>query len=225
MINFNNVTKYYATNGGGKKTILENASFQIHKGQSPALIGLNGAGKSTLIRMISGNELPDSGKITRKNINISWPLGLANFQGSLTGRENVRFVARLYGIEPKEIIDYVVDFAEIGDYFDMPIKTYSSGMRSRLAFGLSMAIEFDFYLIDEIISVGDARFKAKCAQAFMTKSHKSNMIMVSHSEKTLNDFCNCAFWLREGSIYYFENVKTALAEYNNYTKGLSIQLK
>uniref|UniRef100_A0A914Y2L4 ABC transporter domain-containing protein n=1 Tax=Panagrolaimus superbus TaxID=310955 RepID=A0A914Y2L4_9BILA len=151
-------------------------NLEIPSGKSVAFIGRNGAGKSTLLRMIGGIDRPDSGKIIT-NKTISWPVGLAGgFQGSLTGRENVKFVARLYAKqeELKEKIEFVEEFAELGKYFDMPIKTYSSGMRSRLGFGLSMAFKFDYYIVDEVTAVGDARFKEKCAQLFKERHKESS---------------------------------------------------
>ncbi|PZR03056.1 MAG: ABC transporter ATP-binding protein, partial [Flavobacterium psychrophilum] len=157
MIRIENLTKSYKT-PKGKHYVFKNLSVELPSDKSVALIGRNGAGKSTLLRMIGGIDRPDSGRILT-NKTISWPVGLAGgFQGSLTGRENVKFVSRLYARkdEIREKVEFVEAFAEIGKYFDMPIKTYSSGMRSRLGFGLSMAFKFDYYLVDEVTAVGDA---------------------------------------------------------------------
>ena len=167
MIKIENLTKSYRTSQG-RHYVFKDLNVELPTGKSVALIGRNGAGKSTLLRMIGGIDRPDSGNIITDK-SISWPVGLSGgFQGSLTGRENVKFVARLYAEkhELREKIDFVEDFAELGKYFDMPIKTYSSGMRSRLGFGLSMAFHFDYYLVDEVTAVGDARFKKKCADLF-----------------------------------------------------------
>ncbi len=189
MIKIENLTKSYRT-PTGRHYVFKDLNLEIPSGKSVAFIGRNGAGKSTLLRMIGGIDRPDSGKIIT-NKTISWPVGLAGgFQGSLTGRENVKFVARLYAKqeELKEKIEFVEEFAELGKYFDMPIKTYSSGMRSRLGFGLSMAFKFDYYIVDEVTAVGDARFKEKCAQLFKERHKESSFLMVSHSLNSLKEF-------------------------------------
>ncbi|HFW6723670.1 TPA: ABC transporter ATP-binding protein, partial [Escherichia coli] len=198
MIKIENLTKSYRT-PTGRHYVFKDLNIEIPSGKSVAFIGCNGAGKSTLLRMIGGIDRPDSGKIIT-NKTISWPVGLAGgFQGSLTGRENVKFVARLYAKqeELKEKIEFVEEFAELGKYFDMPIKTYSSGMRSRLGFGLSMAFKFDYYIVDEVTAVGDARFKEKCAQLFKERHKESSFLMVSHSLNSLNKFCDIAFVISE----------------------------
>ncbi|HAJ0575407.1 TPA: ABC transporter ATP-binding protein, partial [Escherichia coli] len=198
MIKIENLTKSYRT-PTGRHYVFKDLNIEIPSGKSVAFIGRNGAGKSTLLRMIGGIDRPDSGKIIT-NKTISWPVGLAGgFQGSLTGRENVKFVARLYAKqeELKEKIEFVEEFAELGKYFDMPIKTYSSGMRSRLGFGLSMAFKFDYYIVDEVTAVGDARFKEKCAQLFKERHKESSFLMVSHSLNSLNKFCDIAFVISE----------------------------
>ncbi|HDH9113227.1 TPA: ABC transporter ATP-binding protein, partial [Escherichia coli] len=182
MIKIENLTKSYRT-PTGRHYVFKDLNLEIPSGKSVAFIGRNGAGKSTLLRMIGGIDRPDSGKIIT-NKTISWPVGLAGgFQGSLTGRENVKFVARLYAKsnELHEKIAFVESFSELGKYFDMPLKTYSSGMRSRLGFGLSMAFKFDYYLVDEVTAVGDMRFKSKCLNVFNSKKEESCFIMVSHS--------------------------------------------
>lgn len=218
MIKIENLTKSYRT-PTGRHYVFKDLNIEIPSGKSVAFIGRNGAGKSTLLRMIGGIDRPDSGKIIT-NKTISWPVGLAGgFQGSLTGRENVKFVARLYAKqeELKEKIEFVEEFAELGKYFDMPIKTYSSGMRSRLGFGLSMAFKFDYYIVDEVTAVGDARFKEKCAQLFKERHKESSFLMVSHSLNSLKESCDVAIVFKNSYIIgYYENVQSGIDEYKMY---------
>ena len=218
MIKIENLTKSYRT-PTGRHYVFKDLNIEIPSGKSVAFIGRNGAGKSTLLRMIGGIDRPDSGKIIT-NKTVSWPVGLAGgFQGSLTGRENVKFVARLYAKqeELKEKIEFVEEFAELGKYFDMPIKTYSSGMRSRLGFGLSMAFKFDYYIVDEVTAVGDARFKEKCAQLFKERHKESSFLMVSHSLNSLKEFCDVAIVFKNSYIIgYYENVQSGIDEYKMY---------
>ncbi|RBT87922.1 ABC transporter ATP-binding protein [Escherichia coli] len=215
MIKIENLTKSYRA-PAGRHYVFKNLNIEIPSGKSVAFIGRNGAGKSTLLRMIGGIDRPDSGKIIT-NKTISWPVGLAGgFQGSLTGRENVKFVARLYAKqeELKEKIEFVEEFAELGKYFDMPIKTYSSGMRSRLGFGLSMAFKFDYYIVDEVTAVGDARFKEKCAQLFKERHKESSFLMVSHSLNSLKEFCDVAIVFKDdNAVGFYEDVQEGIEEY------------
>ncbi|EGI9608275.1 ABC transporter ATP-binding protein [Escherichia coli] len=215
MIKIENLTKSYRT-PTGRHYVFKDLNIEIPSGKSVAFIGRNGAGKSTLLRMIGGIDRPDSGKIIT-NKTISWPVGLAGgFQGSLTGRENVKFVARLYAKqeELKEKIEFVEEFAELGKYFDMPIKTYSSGMRSRLGFGLSMAFKFDYYIVDEVTAVGDARFKEKCAQLFKERHKESSFLMVSHSLNSLKEFCDVAIVFKDdNAVGFYEDVHEGIKSY------------
>lgn len=215
MIRIENLSKSYPT-PQGRHYVFKDLNIELPSGKSVAIIGRNGAGKSTLLRMIGGIDRPDSGRIITDST-ISWPVGLAGgFQGSLTGRENVKFVARLYATrdELKEKVAFVEEFAELGKYFDMPIKTYSSGMKSRLGFGLSMAFKFDYYLVDEVTAVGDARFKQKCAAFFNTKHKESSFLMVSHSLESLVNYCSGAILIkRDNIIEYFDDVRKAIFEY------------
>ena len=215
MIKIENLTKSYRT-PTGRHYVFKDLNIEIPSGKSVAFIGRNGAGKSTLLRMIGGIDRPDSGKIIT-NKTISWPVGLAGgFQGSLTGRENVKFVARLYAKqeELKEKIEFVEEFAELGKYFDMPIKTYSSGMRSRLGFGLSMAFKFDYYIVDEVTAVGDARFKEKCANLFKERHKESSFLMVSHSLNSLKEFCDVAIVFKDDNrVDFYEDVQEGIEEY------------
>ncbi len=215
MIKIENLTKSYRT-PKGRHYVFKDMNVELPSGKSVALIGRNGAGKSTLLRVIGGIDRPDSGRILTDNT-ISWPVGLAGgFQGSLTGRENVKFVARLYAKpdELREKVSFVEEFAELGKYFDMPIKTYSSGMKSRLGFGLSMAFKFDYYLVDEVTAVGDARFKQKCADIFNACHEESSFLMVSHSLGLLKEFCDVALFIgRDNKVTYFDSVGEAILNY------------
>ncbi|MBU9857978.1 ABC transporter ATP-binding protein [Rahnella bonaserana] len=217
MIKIENLTKSYRT-PKGRHYVFKDLNVELPSGKSVALIGRNGAGKSTLLRVIGGIDRPDSGKI-HTDKTISWPVGLAGgFQGSLTGRENVKFVARLYSTpdQLREKVAFVEEFAELGKYFDMPIKTYSSGMKSRLGFGLSMAFKFDYYLVDEVTAVGDARFKQKCADLFKARHEEASFLMVSHSLGSLKEFCDVALFIgRDNKVKYFESVDEAITTYKN----------
>lgn len=215
MIKIENLTKSYRT-PSGRHYVFRDLNLLLPSGKSIALIGRNGAGKSTLLRIIGGIDRPDYGHI-KTDSTISWPVGLSGgFQGSLTGRQNVKFVARLYAKkeELQEKVAFVERFAELGKYFDMPIKTYSSGMRSRLGFGLSMAFKFDYYLVDEVTAVGDARFKRKCSELFKSRHDESNFIMVSHSLNSLKEFCDIALYIdRENKVTLYNDVSTAIDNY------------
>lgn len=212
MIELHNVFKFYRTKTG-RKVILDNVSMSFRPGTSYGLLGINGAGKSTTMRLLAGSELPNSGKIIR-NSNISWPLGFSvGMHPALSGRENVHFVARLYGEDPYKICDFVEDFAELGSNIDEPFRTYSSGMVQRLAFGLSMAIRFECYLIDEVMAVGDARFQAKCADEFGRRSAESDLIMISHSMETIREYCSRCLVLAHGVVHEFSDVDDAIEAY------------
>ncbi|WP_112289420.1 MULTISPECIES: ABC transporter ATP-binding protein [Rahnella] len=215
MIKIENLTKSYRT-PKGRHYVFKDLNVELPSGKSVALIGRNGAGKSTLLRVIGGIDRPDSGKI-HTDKTISWPVGLAGgFQGSLTGRENVKFVARLYSTpdQLREKVAFVEEFAELGKYFDMPIKTYSSGMKSRLGFGLSMAFKFDYYLVDEVTAVGDARFKQKCADLFKARHEEASFLMVSHSLGSLKEFCDVALFIgRDNKILFLDSVQNAIELY------------
>ncbi|MGL4600700.1 MAG: ABC transporter ATP-binding protein [Plesiomonas sp.] len=216
MIYLQNLTKSYRT-PTGRHYVFKDINITLAAGKSVGLIGRNGAGKSTLLRVIGGIDRPDSGSvITQKT--ISWPLGLAGgFQGSLTGRENVKFVARLYAKKEElaEKVAFVEAFAELGKYFDMPIKAYSSGMRSRLGFGLSMAFNFDYYLIDEVTAVGDATFKKKCADLIQQKREQSQFLMVSHSMSELKKFCDIALLISRHSVEVYHSIDEAIQVYQD----------
>lgn len=217
MIQLDRVFKFYRTEGH-VKIVLDHVSTVFQPGRSYGLLGVNGAGKSTTMRMIAGTELPNSGRI-RRSVRVSWPLGFTGgFHPKMTGRENVKFVARAYGSDIRQVIDFVEDFAEIGDYIDVPIETYSSGMAARLAFGLSMAIEFDCYLIDEVIAVGDARFQERCRAAFDARRKNSDLIVVSHSMATIKAYCDQGAVLVDGQILMFESIDKAIQVYNRMNR-------
>lgn len=212
MIRVRNLTKSY-TYQGKRVTILKNLNFTVDTGESIAVLGANGAGKSTLLRLLGGIDLPDSGTIETDS-SISWPVGLmGGFQGSLTGRENVTFVSRIYAGKsdiPRKV-RYVEEFAELGVYFDRPFKTYSSGMRSRVAFGLSMAFDFDVYLIDEVTAAGDQRFREKSKRVLLDRKKYSDFLMVDHNLWGLKLHCDRAFILEDGSIEEFADLDEAVS--------------
>jgi capsular polysaccharide transport system ATP-binding protein len=212
MIRVSNLTKSFVYNGK-RSTILKNVDFTIETGESVAILGANGAGKSTLLRLLGGIDLPDSGTI-ESDASISWPVGLVGgFQGSLTGRENVTFVSRIYASKADipEKVRYVEEFAELGVYFDRPFKTYSSGMRSRVAFGLSMAFDFDVYLIDEVTAAGDQRFRQKCKELLMERKRNADFLMVDHNLWGLKFHCDRAFILEDGKIEMYDDLAHAVA--------------
>ncbi|APX74571.1 ABC transporter ATP-binding protein [Achromobacter insolitus] len=215
MIELRSVSKSYRT-PRGRKYVFRDLSFVIPPDKNVAIIGRNGAGKSTLMRLLGGQDSPDSGKIITTNT-ISWPVGLSGgFQGSMTGRQNVKFVARVYGAERErmaEVVKYVEDFAELGEYFDQPVNTYSSGMRGRLAFGLSMAFDFDYYLVDEAMSVGDASFKKKATIEFSKRTHRANLLLVTHGMTQVRSLCDIVLLLNNGKVEQFDNVEEGIAAY------------
>jgi capsular polysaccharide transport system ATP-binding protein len=220
MIKVKDLYKRYNNRDGREAPwVLKNLNLTIPKGVSVGLVGRNGAGKSTLLRIIAGMDNPERGSIER-HCRVSWPIGLSGgFQSSMTGRQNVKFVARVHGFDKNlhKIMDYVEEFAELGKSFDQPIKTYSSGMRSRLNFGLSLAFDFDVYLSDEATSVGDRAFKAKASKAFKDKIGQSSLIMVSHSEGILKDLCQAGIYLKQGHATWFDDVNDAIAAYHAET--------
>ncbi len=215
MIRVEDVYKRYQTDHGPGKWVLQGVSFVIPPKVSVGLIGGNGAGKSTLLRLIGGIDQPSRGRIERR-CRVSWPMGFGGgLQGSLTGRQNAKFVCRIHGHEEDiaEKIHSIETFAELGDAFDEPIKTYSSGMRSRLQFGLSLAFEFDVYISDEATSTGDAAFRKKASTAFKQLIDSASIIMAAHSESTLKEFCTAGIWLHKGTAQWFDNVQDALSAY------------
>lgn len=209
MIEFIDVHKEYRLRGV-TKVILDGLTLRLPPDKNVAILGQNGAGKSTVMRLIAGAELPDRGRIKR-NAKVSWPLGFSGgFNGQMTGMENIRFVARMYGEDTEEIIDFVKDFSELGESIKLPVKTYSSGMKARLAFGVSMAIDFSFYLIDEVTAVGDTRFRKKCNEMFKNKLANSRIIMISHGVGTIRRFCDAGCVLDNGRLTLYDDVEDAI---------------
>lgn len=212
MIFCEQVTKSYPM-GAGRKQVLRGIDLSIRPGEHVGCLGRNGAGKTTLIKLIGGVEMPTSGKIKRQ-MSVSWPLGFGGgFQGSLTGYDNARFISRIYGHDYSELRDFVEDFTELGAQLKMPVKTYSSGMRARLAFALSLAIEFDCYLIDEVIMVGDQNFHRKCHYELFEKRGDRALIFASHSAELVREFCNRALILHQGHGKIYTDVDEALEVY------------
>ena len=216
MIEVKNLTKSYVHKGKRVK-IFEDISFRVDRGESVALLGRNGAGKSTLLRILGGIDIPDSGTI-QADVSISWPVGLiGGFQGSLSGRENVIFVSKIYaGNEPdviQEKVRRVEEFAELGDYYDRPFHTYSSGMRSRVTFGLSMAFDFDVYLMDEVSSAGDERFRKRSRQRLEELNQKADFMLVDHNLWGLKFHCNRALLLHNGGLIEFDDLNEAIASH------------
>lgn len=212
-IELRNITKTYRSRRSGKKTVLQDLSATFERGYSYGILGLNGAGKSTLLRLISGAERPTFGEI-RSDVSISWRLGFTScFNSTLTGMENLRFVCRIYGADIDEVSDFVEDFAEIGKAIHEPVRNYSSGMRARLAFGLSMAIRFQVYIIDESLSVGDVTFQEKCQIEFDRRRKESDILMTSHSPVMIEQYCDRAGVIDNGELTMFDNLDDATAFY------------
>jgi len=218
MIELRNVTKTYML-GGVKKTVAKNISLKIPTGVSVGLLGRNGAGKSTLMRMISGTLAPSAGSIHHHGT-VSWPVGFAgSFHPELSGAQNTRFLARVYGCDTEELVDFVADFAELGRHFDLPFRTYSSGMRSRLAFGVSMGIRFDTYLIDEVTSVGDANFQARSRDVLKARTRQAGAIVVSHGMGMIRQLCTSGAVLEDGALSYFDDIEDAIEQHEQNLKS------
>ena len=215
MIHIEHVIKRYATRHG-EVTVLDDVNLTIRPGEKVGILGRNGAGKSTIIRLISGAERPSSGLI-RREMSVSWPLAFGGaFQGSLTGLDNLRFICRVYGKSTEDRIAYVQEFSELGRYLREPVKTYSAGMRARLAFAISMVVEFDCFLIDEIVAVGDSRFHEKCRIELFEKRKDRAMIIVSHDPGYVRAHCDRAAVLVQGKLSTFDHVDDAFAFYQTH---------
>ncbi len=217
MIYFRNVSKAYRTRKG-RHMVLDNQSFDFEIGHNYGILGANGAGKSTLLRLVSGAEPVSRGRIDRR-VRVSFPLGFAGtFNGYLSGRQNAKFLARAYGADLRKVLDFVWDFSELEAYFDMPFNTYSSGMKAKLSLGLSLAIDFDVYLVDEVTEVGDARFRQKSAEAFRSRARQSDIIMVSHNPNTIKAYCDRGAVLENGQISFYPTVEEAMKVHSRNMK-------
>jgi capsular polysaccharide transport system ATP-binding protein len=217
MIRLAQVNKSYATSSGPVK-VLDGVNMVLQRGEAIGIVGRNGAGKSTLIRIVSGAEMPDSGVVER-TMSVSWPLAFAGgFQSTLTGLDNLRFICRVYGVDPEAWLPFVEDFTELGVYLKEPVRTYSSGMRARLAFATSMVVDFDCYLIDEIVAVGDSRFQAKCHEELFVKRADKARIIVSHDPGFVRAHCDRAAVLIDGKLKQFASLDAA---YDFYTKEMA----
>lgn len=213
MVVLEDVCKAYRTADGGRRTVLREATIAFPAGLKVGVLGHNGAGKSTLLRLISGTEPVDSGRISRHG-RVSFPLGFSGtFHPGLSGRENLQFLARVYGVAPHAMIESVAEFAELGPYMDAPLEQYSSGMMAKLAFGVFLAIDFDVYLVDELTEVGDARFRARSAAAFRDRLRHASLILVSHNSHTIRALCDCCAILWDGELIAFDTVDEALSRY------------
>lgn len=213
MIRMENLNKSYFVRGE-ERIIARNINVVFPTGVSVGILGRNGTGKSTLLSMIGGTMSPSSGRIISDG-SISWPVGFSgSFNGELTGAQNVRFIARVYGVDSEELVDFVADFAEVGQQYHEPIRTYSSGMRSRLAFGLSMGVRFDTYLVDEVTGAGDARFRHKSLRLFTHRMQQSGALFVSHGMDTLRRFCTAGAVLEDGRLTYYHDLEEAIARHH-----------
>lgn len=213
MIRLEHVSKAYRTRNG-RRIVLDNACATFEEGHNFGILGANGAGKSTLIRLLAGSETPDRGTVRRRG-RVSFPLGFGGtFHGALSGRENAAFIARVYGAPLRATIGFIEDFAELGEYFAMPVNTYSAGMRARLAFAACLAIDFDVYLIDEVTEVGDQHFRRKCAAAFRARMAQADIILVTHNPQTIRQYCDRGAILADGSLSLYDDVGAALIRHH-----------
>jgi capsular polysaccharide transport system ATP-binding protein len=212
-IELKNIVKEYHT-AVGVRRVLDGISFDIAQGEKIAVLGKNGAGKSTLVKIIGGVENVTSGTVTR-DLFLSWPIAFAGgFEATMSGFDNIRFIARLYGVPIQDAVAFIDDFAELGRLLYLPVRTYSSGMRARLAFGLTLAVNFECFLIDEVISVGDARFQQKCFNELFVKRRDCAMILVSHDPEIIKQYCKKALVLKSGRGRVIEDLEFALQIYN-----------
>ncbi|MEM9426503.1 MAG: ABC transporter ATP-binding protein [Pseudomonadota bacterium] len=209
MIRFHDVSKRFRANGV-EKVVADRIDMTFPSGAAIALLGRNGAGKSSLLKMIAGTMRPDTGRIETSGT-VSWPVGFAqSFHADLTGLQNTRFVARIYGVDSDRLEHSVQAFSDLGDHFQLPFRTYSQGMRARLAFGLSMAIDFDTYLIDEVTAVGDAAFRQACEAALADRLSRRGAVIVSHSLGFLRRVCDAGVVIEDGRAAWFNSIEAAI---------------
>lgn len=219
MIQFINLSKSF-TLQNVTKTLLSSVNLSLPTRSSVALLGRNGAGKSTLLQMIAGTLLPTSGAI-RIIGSVSWPVGFSgSFHPDLSGAQNTRYVARIYGVNSDELVGFTEDFAELGKHFHLPFRSYSSGMRARLAFGVSMGIQFDTYLVDEVTAVGDAGFRSKSNVLFRERMQNAGSIVVNHSMAVIRELCTSAIVLEAGHLRYFDDIEAGI-EHHTQNMGLA----
>jgi capsular polysaccharide transport system ATP-binding protein len=216
MIIVSDVHKRYKTAHGVGKWVLQGIDLTIPRNRNVALIGANGAGKSTLLRIIGGVDHPNKGSVERR-CRVSWPMGQGGLEPTLTGRQNAKFVCRVHGHQADlaDRLAFVQNFSDLRDAFDEPVRTYSTGMRSRLQFALSLAFDFDVYISDEITAAGDAAFRKKTAAAFKAMANRAGLIMVSHDEGALKQFCQSGIWIHEGKAHWFDEIDDALKAYKD----------
>ena len=213
MIEMINLDKTFVLNGR-RKVVADQINATFPSGKAVALLGRNGAGKSTLLKMIAGTMDPTAGEI-RSNGSISWPVGFAgSFHGDLTGAQNTQFIARIYGVDTRELVDFVEEFAALGNHFKLPFRTYSAVMKSRLAFGVSMGIGFDTYLVDEVTSVGDAIFRKKSSTVFLERMKHAGAVVVTHSIGQVRELCDAGAVLEAGKLTYCDDLEEAIARHN-----------
>lgn len=219
MIDIRRISKTYRTSSGWNQ-VLDNVSVTFPSNRNIGILGLNGAGKTTLLKLIGGVEPPDSGEIF-KDVSISWPLGFSGaFLPFATGRESSRFIARIYGADIKETEEFVMDFSELGQYFDMPFRTYSAGMKARLGFAISMAVEFECYLVDELTAVGDMRFRERYAEEFRNRRHRSTVVMASHQPATIKEFCDMTAVIIDSHITLYDGVEEGMTAYLEHVRSV-----
>lgn len=212
MIRLENLGKYFIS-PSGRHTVFEGLTLTLPAGRSLGLLGRNGAGKSTLLQIIAGILRPSTGRVIRES-RISWPIGHANsFHPDMTGLQNTRFLARVYGVDSDNLASFVEEFADIGVHFHMPLRTYSNGMRARLSFGVAMGIPFDTYLIDEVTAAGDKAFRARSRDVFRARMKQADAIMISHSMADMRKFCNAGLVLHEGRLELFDDIQNAIARH------------
>lgn len=210
MIRLEHLEKRF-TLQGRHKLVARDICATFPRGRSVALLGRNGAGKSTLLGMIAGTIAPTSGRVVARG-SVSWPVGFAGaFHPDLTGLQNTRFVARVHGVDSDALVEFVEDFAGLDAHFRLPLRSYSSGMRARLAFGLSMGIAFDIYLVDEVTSVGDAAFRARADALFTARMERAGAVVVSHSMGTLRRLCDMGAVLEAGRLTLHDDLEEAIA--------------